>query len=63
MSLYVEYSKEDMQFVGKSRRYRSLSYLADTADEAMEGIKELVQDVEREARENQTLFDLTDTVL
>lgn len=39
--LHVKWSNEDQQFVGTCEEYPSLSYLADTADAAGEGISEL----------------------
>lgn len=39
--LNVRWSEEDQQWVGTCDEYPSLSYLADTADKAGDGISEL----------------------
>jgi len=39
--LNVRWSEEDQQWVGTCDEYPSLSYLADTADKAVDGISEL----------------------
>lgn len=41
MHLNVRWSGEDQQWVGTCDKYPSLSYLADTSEEAFSGIYEL----------------------
>ena len=45
-SYAATWSEEDQQFVGTCDQYPSLSWLADTNHEAIEGIKRVVADVE-----------------
>lgn len=40
----VIWSEEDKEFVGLCEEFPSLSWLADTQDEALQGIKKLVEE-------------------
>lgn len=44
------WSDEDQQYVGLSKRYPSLSWLEDTEEAALAGVKRLVAEVEEDIR-------------
>jgi predicted RNase H-like HicB family nuclease len=48
----VSWSDEDQEFVGTWAEFPSLSHLAETRPEALQGIEVLVQDVVRDLQEN-----------
>ncbi len=51
-SYEVSWSAEDGEYVGLCLEFPSLSWLAPTSDEALEGVRELVSDCVEEMRRN-----------
>ena len=57
---YTIYSEEDNEYVGLCKQFKSLSYLDEDENKALDGIKELVEEILVEEAENKIMFNLTD---